>query len=110
MEPIPSNTTHLLNFPFLPIWGVFNGIEHINNTLTILSRFFLLFFFKIQTTSLFFFVLSFSISNGSSNTTKQKIVVGYVVYPYNGKASISIKQYTGLFLVNFMLLYVECKQ
>jgi len=60
MELIPSNTIHLLNFPFPQFWGVSNGMEHINNTLTIFSLFFLLFFFKIQTTS-FFFVLSFSI-------------------------------------------------
>ena len=45
MEPIPSNTTHLLNFPFLLIWSVYNEMEHINNTLTILSLFFLLTFF-----------------------------------------------------------------
>jgi len=37
MELIPSNTTHLTNFPFPPIWGVSNGMEHINKTITTLS-------------------------------------------------------------------------
>jgi len=42
MEPIPSNTTHSFNFSFLPNWGVCNGMEYINKSITILSLFFLL--------------------------------------------------------------------
>jgi len=43
MEHIPSNTTHSFNFPFPPIWGVSSEMEHINNTITIMSLFFFLF-------------------------------------------------------------------
>jgi len=31
MEPISSNTTHLTNFPFHPIWEVCDGMEYDNN-------------------------------------------------------------------------------
>jgi len=41
MEPIPSNTTHSFNFSFLSNWGVCNGMEYINKSITILSLFFL---------------------------------------------------------------------
>jgi len=76
MELIPSNTTNLLNFPFPPFWGVSNGMEHINNTLTILSLFFLLiFFFKFKQLRYFIFDYLFLLSNGSSNTTKKKLLL-----------------------------------
>jgi len=42
MESIPSNTTHSFNFPFHPIWGVSNGMEHTNNKRTNLSLVFLI--------------------------------------------------------------------
>ena len=41
MEPIPSNTTHLTNFPFHPIWEVCDGMEYNNNKITTLSLFFI---------------------------------------------------------------------
>jgi len=40
---IPSDTTHSFNFPFHPIWGVSNGMEHTNNKRTNLSLVFLKF-------------------------------------------------------------------
>ena len=54
MEPIPSNTTNLTNFSFPPIWSVFNGMKHINNTITISSLYFL-FHFMSHVPSFFFF-------------------------------------------------------
>jgi len=61
MELIPSNTTHLANFPFLPILNVSNGMEHINNIITILFLFFL--FLNSNNFVIFFLLLlSFSIN------------------------------------------------
>ena len=58
MEPIPTNTTHSFNFPFHPIWGISNGMEHINNIITILSSLFIPQFHLGARVSLIFFLIS----------------------------------------------------
>jgi hypothetical protein len=106
MECIPSNTTHLCNFPFPPIWGVCDGMVHNNYNFTILPS--ILYFIKrlfsfLNSFSRFFFFFFVGVS--SSSTTLFSLC--FLLFQ-QGKALACVSYVCINFFVLCMYQFVWC--